>query len=849
MSKLSDKLAGFFGRLFPMSRNKTIKLNNEIRQTESEHFAQLYEMLGFLENSLNTCTDICRDNAEQIKLCRQSLRTLEDNQVKFGEDTALKLKEIKLDIENLKKQNERIGEKLSNEISEKSAVISGELIDCISHHTEEILGCITDSDKRSSDSDKHIVELIENVISENNKHAGEIKAFNNSLSGDIKSLSDSVTAGFDKTSKTGEYADVFDNLSADNESISADIKSLSDSVTAGFDKTSKTGEYVSVLDGLSADNESISADIKSLSDSVTAGFDKTSKTGEYAQSLLDAENTANTIRREMNLFKRQSYLRKLYFHPGEREALAKLFSDAMNREDSAQRFSALISGLDNEYVSVFDSLSADNESISADIKSLSDSVTAGFDKTSKTGEYADTLNGLSADNESISADIKSLSDSVTAGFDKTSKTGEYVSVLDGLSADNESISADIKSLSDSVTAGFDKTSKTGEYVSVLDGLSADNESISADIKSLSDSVTAGFDKTSKTGEYAQSLLDAENTANTIRREMNLFKRQSYLRKLYFHPGEREALAKLFSDAMNREDSAQRFSALISGLDNESRNTVSDIIHRMGMIADGNKSLQDVYTQREQEEFVRMNDEFSSKIVKLNDNLYYYNGYYLPVNQFDSSVFFTRYGIDKLTTLDSVRNKHIIDAGGYVGDTALLFSSYTDKNIHVFEASPSNMDIIRETIRLNHLDNIVPVSKALGEKSGTATFSLGERNSCNSLVERPGYNYPDHIEVPVVTLDDYVRENNIEVGLIKVDIEGGEQLLLRGAVETIRTQHPILLISIYHSANDFFEIKPMIEKMCDKYTFRIVKPANPAIALETILLAEVRDESGENIINS
>ena len=629
MGKLSDKLAGFFGRLFPMSRNKTIKLNNEIRQTESEHFAQLCEMLGFLENSLNTCTDICRDNAEQIKLCRQSLRTLEDNQVKFGESTASKLKEIKFDIENLKKQNECIGEKLSNEISEKSAGISGELIGCISHHTEEILGCITDSDKRFSDSDKHIVELIENGISENNKHAGEIKAFNNSLSGDIKSLSDSVAAGFDKTSKTGEYADALNGLSSDNKSISAELKSLSDSVAAGFDKTSKTGEY------------------------------------------------------------------------------------------------------------------------------------------------ADALNGLSSDSESISAEIKSLSDSVAAGFDKTSKTGEY----------------------------------------------------------------------------AQSLLDAENTANTIRREMNLFKRQSYLRKLYFHSGEREALAKLFSDAMNREDSAQRFSALISGLDNESRNTVSDIIHRMGMIADGNKSLQDVYTQREQEEFVRMNDEFSSKIVKLNDNLYYYNGYYLPVNQFDSSVFYSKYAIDELTTLDSVRNKDIIDAGGYVGDTALLFSSYTDKSIHVFEASPSNMDIIRETIRLNHLENIVPVSKALGEKSGTATFSLGERNSCNSLVERPGYNYPNHIEVPVITLDDYVRENNLEVGLIKVDIEGGEQLLLKGAVETIRTQHPILLISIYHSANDFFEIKPMIEKMCDKYTFRIIKPANSAIVIETILLAEVRDESGENIINS
>ena len=587
MSKLSDKLAGFFGRLFPMSRNKTIKLNNEIRQTENIHFVQLCEMLEVLEKSINECTAVCKSNSEQIKQCREMLRIFADEQTSFSEDTSDKFAALRLSIEKLEKENSSFFEKLSAQSVELSDRISVS----VAEKSEAIQSAIADSGKLSFEESRRIASLIENGISDRNKQ--------------------------------------------------------------------------------------------------------------------------------------------------------------------------------------YEILKSANASISSEIRNLGDSVAEGFAASSKSGEYADTLNGLSADNESISADIKSLSDSVAAGFDKTSKTGEY----------------------------------------------------------------------------AQSLLDAENTANTIRREMNLFKRQSYLRKLYFHPGEREALAKLFSDAMSREDSAQRFSALISGLDNESRNTVSDIIHRMGMIADGNKSLQDVYTQREQEEFVRMNDEFSSKIVKLNDNLYYYNGYYLPVNQFDSSVFFTRYGIDKLTTLDSVRNKHIIDAGGYVGDTALLFSSYTDKSIHVFEASPSNMDIIRETIRLNQLENIVPVSKALGEKSGTATFSLGERNSCNSLVERPGYNYPNHIEVPVITLDDYVRENNLEVGLIKVDIEGGEQLLLKGAVETIRTQHPILLISIYHSANDFFEIKPMIEKMCDKYTFRIIKPANSAIVIETILLAEVRDESGENIINS
>ena len=777
MSKLSDKLAEFFGKLFPMSRNKTIKLNNEIRQTENIHFVQLCEMLEVLEKSINEFTAVCKSNSEQIKQCREMLRIFADEQTSFSEDTSDKFAALRLSIEKLEKENSSFFEKLSAQSVELSDRISAS----VAEKSEAIQSAMADSGKLSFEESRRIASLIENGISDRNKQYEILKSANASISSEIRNLGDSVAEGFAASSKSGEYADALNGLSSDNKSISDDIKSLSDSVTAGFDKTSKTGEYADALNGLSSDNKSISDDIKSLSDSVTAGFDKTSKTGEYA--------------------------------------------DALN------------------------GLSSDNKSISDDIKSLSDSVTAGFDKTSKTGEYADALNGLSSDNKSISAEIKSLSDSVAAGFDKTSKTGEYADALNDLSADNENLSDDIKSLSDSVAAGFDKTSKTGEYADALNDLSADNENLSDDIKSLSDSVAAGFDKTSKTGEYAQSLLDAENTANTIRREMSLFKRQSYLRCLYANHVEREAMAKLFSDAMSREDSAQRFNALISGLDNESKNTVSDIIHRMEVISDGNKSLRDIFSQREQDEFVRMNDEFKSKIVKLNDNLYYYNGYYLPVNQFDSSVFYSKYAIDELTTLDSVRNKDIIDAGGYVGDTALLFSSYTDKSIHVFEASPSNMDIIRETIRLNQLENIVPVSKALGEKSGTATFSLGERNSCNSLVERPGYNYPNHIEVPVITLDDYVRENNLEVGLIKVDIEGGEQLLLKGAVETIRTQHPILLISIYHSANDFFEIKPMIEKMCDKYTFRIIKPANSAIVIETILLAEVRDESGENIINS
>lgn len=55
------------------------------------------------------------------------------------------------------------------------------------------------------------------------------------------------------------------------------------------------------------------------------------------------------------------------------------------------------------------------------------------------------------------------------------------------------------------------------------------------------------------------------------------------------------------------------------------------------------------------------------------------------------------------------------------------------------------------------------------------------------------------------MDDFVADNNLQIGLIKVDIEGLEQDFLKGAENTIKTQKPALTISIHNSASDFFEI--------------------------------------------
>lgn len=83
----------------------------------------------------------------------------------------------------------------------------------------------------------------------------------------------------------------------------------------------------------------------------------------------------------------------------------------------------------------------------------------------------------------------------------------------------------------------------------------------------------------------------------------------------------------------------------------------------------------------------------------------------------------------------------------------------------------------------------------------------------------------------------MQEHGLNVGLIKVDTEGHEQPFLRGAEQTIRTQKPVLLISIYHNMPDFFHIKPMLESWNLGYSFRVHKPIDGSVALETLLIAE------------
>ena len=199
-------------------------------------------------------------------------------------------------------------------------------------------------------------------------------------------------------------------------------------------------------------------------------------------------------------------------------------------------------------------------------------------------------------------------------------------------------------------------------------------------------------------------------------------------------------------------------------------------------------------------------------------------------------------MDYVKNINQVKNKNIIDAGGYIGDSAILFSDYTDKNVYSFEPFLHHYNMMLKTIELNKKNNIIPVNIALGdENKELSLYSSGNLNMGLSIEANSKQSDINQIEnkVKMVTLDSYVKENNIEVGLIKTDLEGFEQPFLKGAINTIKEQKPVLIISIYHNYSDFFEIKPMIENLNLGYKFKIIEPKNHAAALaSTILLAEV-----------
>ena len=176
-------------------------------------------------------------------------------------------------------------------------------------------------------------------------------------------------------------------------------------------------------------------------------------------------------------------------------------------------------------------------------------------------------------------------------------------------------------------------------------------------------------------------------------------------------------------------------------------------------------------------------------------------------------------------------------GGFIGDSLLVLKPLTNRRIYSFEPVRENFEIMKQTVQLNHMENVILENAALDAFVGEKTIIKAGSSSSfyeNSVVQTCGNEV-----VQTNTLDNYIKDKDIDIGLIKVDVEGDEQAFLAGARKAIEHFRPVLLLSIYHNADDFFDIKPLIESWRLGYKFRIHKPLDYSVSREVLLIAEVR----------
>ena len=475
-----------------------------------------------------------------------------------------------------------------------------------------------------------------------------------------------------------------------------------------------------------------------------------------------------------------------------------------------------------------DSTTAQNEQ-ERKISSLSDAITA------QSGMIESLRNDSTTAQNEQERKISSLSDAITA------QSGMIENLRnDSTTAQNEQ-ERKISSLSDAITAqsgmienfrndsASAKTEQEKKIIALQELVIRQSSQIDA-LKELNKSLIT---KIAEVGDLSRKSVDGMFAHLTPNSKI----------VYYTHWRERLFYANTFNfSVFTQDDFMDRTIRLLNGLDLESRQTVCMLLNRMRAIMEfkGEKISINMFTLEEQNFINSELAIFKKSITKLANNVYCYNGYLLPMNHFEYNVFRDEYGLRYIRDISFIKNKHIIDAGAFIGDSALVLSRYTDKLVHAFEPSPENYDLMLKTIELNSLKNVIPNQLALTSKDdSTCVINLGELKSSSSISINDGFNYVGSTEAKTITLDTYVDKNSLEIGLIKVDVEGAEQDFLKGALRTIKSQKPVLIISIYHNSSDFFDIKPMIEKLDLGYSFRIHHPVIGSVLTETVLIAEVQ----------
>jgi FkbM family methyltransferase len=213
----------------------------------------------------------------------------------------------------------------------------------------------------------------------------------------------------------------------------------------------------------------------------------------------------------------------------------------------------------------------------------------------------------------------------------------------------------------------------------------------------------------------------------------------------------------------------------------------------------------------------------SKLLKFKVPKYNYE-FYCRINK-DDFIVMTRHEDVIIEYFTPKEGDIVVDIGAHIGRYTIIASKRVGANgkVVAIEANPSNFEMLNRNIKVNQLTNIISLNNAVYSKETKLKLYLpGEElghTTYNTVMSDRAKNEDKFVEVSANTLDYLLQLKEItDVNWIKIDVEGAEFEVLKGAHNLLlNSRNIVLLMEVHGSPNDY---RLKLEEFIRSYNLKI-----------------------------
>jgi FkbM family methyltransferase len=213
---------------------------------------------------------------------------------------------------------------------------------------------------------------------------------------------------------------------------------------------------------------------------------------------------------------------------------------------------------------------------------------------------------------------------------------------------------------------------------------------------------------------------------------------------------------------------------------------------------------------------------NSMLLRIHVPKYDYK-FYCRINNREDLVFMTNHEEDIIEHFTPKEGDIVVDIGAHMGRYTIISSKRVGANgkVVAIEAHPGNFEMLKSNIKLNQLTNVIPLNYAAYSKETKINLYLPEVESgytiYNTIMSNRARTEDKFVEVSANTLDYLLQLNEItDVNWVKIDVEGAEFEVLKGASNVLSKSKDIALLIEVHGKDTY---EPIIESL-RSYNFKI-----------------------------